>query len=102
MLTFLPSRTIAEPFSPSRVRCAAPNTRRALDRSGRLCKISPLGRKVGLRKAKSRQNQNVLDIHRHSHGRRSSNFALFVRQNQGSVSVTAMFHQPSVTPADMV
>ena len=54
MLTFLPSRTIAEPFSPSRVRCAAPNTRRALDRSGRLCKISPLGRKVGLRKAKSK------------------------------------------------
>ena len=54
MLTFLPSWTIAEPFSPSRGRCAAPNTRRALDRSGRLCKISPLGRKVGLRKTKSK------------------------------------------------
>jgi hypothetical protein len=71
-LTFLPSRTMAEPSSPSRVRCAAPNPRRALDRSGRLCKISPLGRKVDLRKAKKqRQNQNLLDIHRHSHGRRS-------------------------------
>jgi hypothetical protein len=54
MLTFLLSRTIAEPFSPPRVRCAAPNTRRALDCSGRLCKISPLGRKVDLRKAKSK------------------------------------------------
>jgi hypothetical protein len=77
-LTFLPSRTIAEPSSPSRVRCAAPNPRRALDCSGRLCKISPLGRKVDLRKAKKqRQNQNLLDIHRHSHGRRYHNFALF-------------------------
>ena len=70
-LTFLPSRTMAEPSSPSRFRCAAPNPRRALDRSGRLCKISPLGRKVDLRKAKKqRQNQNLLDIHRDSHGRR--------------------------------
>ena len=69
-LTFLPSRTIAEPSSPSRVRCAASNPRRALDCSGRFCKISLLGRKVDLRKAKKqRQNQNLLDIHRHSHGR---------------------------------
>src|ERR1700751_5593549 len=68
MLTFLPSRTIAEPFSPSRVRCAAPNTRRALDRSGRLCKISPLGRKAGLRKAKSRQNQNKIKTYLTSPG----------------------------------
>jgi hypothetical protein len=54
MLTFLPSRRIAEPSSPSRVRYAAPNPRRALDRSGLLCKISPLGRKVNLRKAKTK------------------------------------------------
>jgi hypothetical protein len=72
MLTFLPSRTIAAPSSPSRVRCAAPNTRRALDCSGRLCKIFPLGRKVNLRKATTKtkvQNQNLLDTYRHSHGR---------------------------------
>ena len=56
-LTFLPSRTIAEPSSPSRVRCAAPNPRRALDCSGRLCEISPLGRKVDLRKAKKNKDK---------------------------------------------
>ena len=72
MPTFLPSRRMAEPSSPSRVRCAAPNTRRALDCSGRLCKISPLGRKVGARKARSKtkvQNHILLDTYRHSHGR---------------------------------
>ena len=58
MLTFLPSRKMAEPSSPSRVRCAAPKTPRALDRSGRLCKISQLGRKVDLRKAKAQTNTN--------------------------------------------
>ena len=52
MFAFPPSQTIADPSSPSRVRCAAPTTRRALDRSGRLCKISPLGKKVGSGKAK--------------------------------------------------
>ena len=57
-LTFLPSRRIAEPSSPSRVRGAAPKTRRALDRSGRLCKISQLGRKVDLRKVKAQTNSN--------------------------------------------
>jgi len=56
---FPPRRTIAEPSSPSRVRCAAPNTRRALDRSGRLCKISPLGRKVGSGKAKTKDKITI-------------------------------------------
>jgi hypothetical protein len=54
MLTFLPSGRVADPSSPSRVRSAAPNTRRALDRSGRLCKISPLRKKGDLRKAKAK------------------------------------------------
>jgi hypothetical protein len=58
-LSFLPSRTIAEPSSPSRVRCAAPNPRRAIDCSGRLCKISPLGRKVDLRKAKNKDKIRI-------------------------------------------
>ena len=65
-LTFLPSRTMAEPSSPSRVRCAAPNPRRALDRFGRLCKISPLGRKVDLRKAK--KNKGKIKIYLTSTG----------------------------------
>ena len=59
MLTFLPSGTMAEPSSPSRVRCAAPNPRRALDRSGQLCKISPLGRKVDLRKKKNKDKIKI-------------------------------------------
>src|SRR5215469_11299158 len=59
MLTFPPSRTIADPSSRSRFRCAAPNTRRALDRSGRLCKISPLGRKVSLRKGKNKDKIKI-------------------------------------------
>jgi len=73
LLTFLPSLMMAQPSSPSRVRCAAPYSRRALDRSGRLCKIAPLGRKrwiSGRQRQKQSQNQNLLDIHRHSHGRR--------------------------------
>jgi len=44
-LTFLPRVRLAESSSPSRVRCAAPNTWRALDCSGRLCKFSPLRKK---------------------------------------------------------
>ena len=59
MFTFPPSRTIADPSSRSRVRCAAPNHRRALDRSGRLCKISPLGRKVSLRKGKNKDKIRI-------------------------------------------
>ena len=54
MFAFPPSLTIADPSSPSRVRCAAPTTRRAPDRSGRLCKISPLGRRVSSGKAKTK------------------------------------------------
>jgi len=57
-LTFLSSWRMAEPSSPSRVRGAAPKTRRALDRSGRLCKISQPGRKVDLRKAKAKAKTN--------------------------------------------
>jgi hypothetical protein len=45
---------MAEPSSPSRVRYAAPNPRRALDRSGRLCKTSPLGKKGGSQKGKNK------------------------------------------------
>jgi len=59
VFTFPPSRTIADPSSPSRVRCAAPKPRRALDRSGRLCKISPLGRKVGSGKAKTKDKIKI-------------------------------------------
>jgi len=59
IFTFPPSRTIAEPSSPSRVRYAAPYTRRALDRSGRLCKISPLGRKVSPRKGKDKRKIKI-------------------------------------------
>jgi hypothetical protein len=58
-VTFPPSRTIADPSSRSRVRCAAPNNRRAIDRSGRLCKISPLGRKVRLRKGKNKDKTTI-------------------------------------------
>ena len=59
MLTFLPSGRVADPSSRSRVRYAAPNTRRALDRSGRLCKISPLRKKGDLRKAKAKTKNKL-------------------------------------------
>jgi hypothetical protein len=59
MLTFLPSRMMAEPSSPSRVRCAAPNTRRALDRSGRLCKISPPRKKGGSQEGKYKYKDKI-------------------------------------------
>jgi len=58
-LTFLPSAMIAEPSSPSRVRYAAPNPRRALDRSGRLCKTSPLGKKGGSQKGKGKNKVKI-------------------------------------------
>src|SRR5215469_6026624 len=54
---------IAEPSSPSGVRYAAPNPRRALDRSGRLCKTSPLGKKGGSQKGKGKsKNKNKVKI----------------------------------------
>ena len=58
-LTFLPSAMIAEPSSPSRVRYAAPNTWRALDRSGRLCKTSPLRKKGGSQKGKGKNKVKI-------------------------------------------
>jgi hypothetical protein len=50
---------IAEPSSPSRVRYAAPNTRRALDCSGRLCKTSPLWKKGGSQKGKGKNKVKI-------------------------------------------
>ena len=58
MLTFLPSGTMAEPSSPSRVRCAAPNPRRALDCSGLLCKISPLRKKGESQEGKDQKSKS--------------------------------------------
>jgi hypothetical protein len=68
MLTFLPSGTMAEPSSPSRVRCAAPNTRRALDCSGLLCKISPLRKKGESQEGKDQKNKDKIKIYLTSTG----------------------------------
>ena len=58
MLTFLPSGTMAEPSSPSRVRCAAPNPRRALDCSGlALQNLSAKEERLNLRKAKTKKTK---------------------------------------------
>jgi len=67
-LTFLPSQRVAEPSSPSRVRCAAPNPRRALDRSGRALQNLSARKKGGSQEGKNNNNKDKIKIYLTSTG----------------------------------
>jgi hypothetical protein len=80
--TFPPSGRVADRSSPSRVRCR--RTERALDGSGPLCKMAQLGGKVEFYEKQRQQQQQkhpvvkvLLDIDRHSHGRRLHSVRIF-------------------------